>query len=269
MGVKLNDEAFFWDTQFKGDANFLNSKFSKSADFSGSNFAGVANFEGSQFGTNKDCITKFAKVIFGGNVSFAEVQMSPISDFRYTHFGGFTNLTRTRFDRLEMDWKEIGDKLLCDESTYIALIKNFGNLGQYEDADNCYFQYREWRQRLKPLGASKALDYFSWITCGYGVRMQQTVIFGLFWLIFFWILYFLISWHNDTKRIGIWKQLWETFWFSVIVLLSAPKELYPMNERQFEYYAKNIRFIPIFERFMGWVLLVLLINNLSRVMIRY
>jgi hypothetical protein len=87
-------------------------------------------------------------------------------------------------------------------------------------------------------------------------------------LILFTTIYFVLGWYKDLNKMGL-KNLSQSFWFSFIVLLSAPKELYPLKTEFYESYSEHIKYWPIIERIIGWSLLLLLINTLSRVMIRY
>jgi hypothetical protein len=94
-----------------------------------------------------------------------------------------------KFVKLLIVWDFINDKLVCDGPTYLLLIKNFKEMEQFEDADNCYYQYRDVTRKERHDVWGKILDYISWLSCGYGVRWQHpvlsaaaiAVLFGLYY----------------------------------------------------------------------------------------
>lgn len=111
------------------------------------------------------------------------------------------------FNRLYIKWGDIKTHLKYryddefDWATYSALVKNFRDLVRYDDADNCYYEFRKKHQDAKSwlrenrsgisrFDWSKLYDHISWRSCGYGVRLRFTIacisatifIFGLlFW----------------------------------------------------------------------------------------
>ena len=134
-------------------------------------------------------------------------------------------------------------------------------MGRYDEADDAYYKYRY-------SNMVTILDYMSWLSCGFGVRWMHTIGSGFGVLIFFTVLYFVLGWYKALNKADL-QTLHRSFWFSLIVLLSAPKELYPLETTFYDNYSTNIKYWPVVERIIGWSLLILLINTLSRVMIRY
>ena len=147
--------------------------------------------------------------------------------------------------------------------TYLGLIKNFKDYGQFDDADDCYYTYRS--RNMKNSFSDTLAQY----SCGFGVRWLQTIYFGIFWLVSFGLLYFLmITTQRGFKKEMIVKQLLNSFWFSAMVLLSVPSELYPRRNPIYKEYASKIKYhLPILERLIGWGILILFINTLSRTML--
>jgi hypothetical protein len=83
----------------------------------------------------------------------------------------------TKYDRLLIHWKSIKEHLKYDSATYLLLIKNFRNLGFFEDADACYYQYRKESQSRKNwFNWSKMWDHLSWISCGYGLKIWPMLV---------------------------------------------------------------------------------------------
>ena len=135
-------------------------------------------------------------------------------------------------------------------------------VGRYDEADATYYKYKYDHK----LGSIK--ENLAWLSCGFGVVWWHTVVSGLGILIFFTLLYFALGWYKGLNGANL-QNLCQSFWFSLLVLLSAPKELYPLETKFYDNYSEHIKYWPIVERIIGWGLLILLINTLSRVMIRY
>jgi len=220
---RFDGDTFFDESRFEGNADFTRSRFKEYAGFSGSQFKGDADFSASQFegevyflysGTNvkfnrsfnlNDCKINF---ILLENVEFSCLKGKQIS-LEYPELNYFF-----------ASWDSIKNHILYHESTYLALVKNYRNLGWFDDADNCYYAFRKLAQTNKkwykkpnrlidlliethrwfilrleiPLKCmtwfsglwlfswikffdwSKLLDYISWITCGYGLKIWPLVI---------------------------------------------------------------------------------------------
>jgi hypothetical protein len=234
--------------------------FNSDANFEDSYFNGTANFRRSKF--NSDAI-------------FSHSKFKETADFRESEFLEILDLTDVAFNRLLIYWPSIVHLSCNDGATYLALIKNGRESEQYEAADNIYYQYRDWR-RDQNVGWSKVSDHFAWLSCGYGVKPERTVIFALFIMVLFGIIYSIKYYQEDSLNMSSFK---EAFAFSAVALFSLPKELYPYGEkkyiklvgRSFRLYLLKIPFrsLVFFERIIGWGLLLLFINTLTRVMIRY
>jgi hypothetical protein len=175
QGAKFN-LGYFQQANFKGASVFDEAKFNGYAEFSGAKFEDVVSFSRSEF---------------NGEVLFIDVDFVKDASFDGCKFDRNLNLLRLKFSRLIIDWDSIKNGLIADGPVYLALIKNFKDLEQSDDADNCFYQYRKWKQDQKGLGWSKLLDMIAWQSCGYGVRPSHAltwsfVIIFLFG-IFFWI----------------------------------------------------------------------------------
>jgi hypothetical protein len=159
-------------------------------------------------------------------------------------------------------WSEIANSFDGDEATYLALIKNLKDHGQFDDANDCYFNYRIHYM-------SNLYDRLALFTCGFGVRWENTIFCGLCVFIFFGLIYLIIIYgHYEPDKIEYEKQIIDSFWISAIALVSAPKEFGPDAKSDYFENIRALRILAIFERLIGWSLLILLINTLSRVMIR-
>ncbi len=116
-------------------------------------------------------------------------------------------------------WESIKDHIQFDGSAYLALVKNFNNLELFNDADQCYYQYRTVRRKEHLEGIiPKLLDYVAWIAYGYGVRPGNPLILslGLFLIsIFIFLLGFGLQ-----EPLG---SMINATYLSVFVFTSSPK----------------------------------------------
>lgn len=288
VGAEFNNSALFQYTEFNGFSDFLGAKFKGKQDFHNSRFnetaffrsaifeedanfedaifMGSANFRETQFGD-----ARFSGVKFNGLADFNLAQFNKSADFIGTKFGKELYFDDVKFGKLLISWDSIKDKLVCSGPTYLLLIKNFKDMEQFEDADNCYFQYREGERQERPLGWAKAFDYLALISCGYGVRWQNTMLAGIGVMLLFGIYFSLKGGILNSREGGKIQKLEESIFFSLTLLLSAPTDWFVNLFGSDKY--KNIvtanKYSIFLERVIGWSLLILLVNTLSRVMIRY
>ena len=225
--VDLHDSIFeknvyFTYTRFDGYANFSHSNFSDLVDFSNSSFFKEALFDNSKFksGTvfyhcwfNKEAyfsysqmewIAQFDEVTFNdiayfigtefkGDTYFTDSEFTGNAIFWGSHFSKQLYFTRVKFSYIELQWSNINTLICEDASTYLELIKNFKDKGQFDDADNCYYQYRSWSQNQKNWGFSKLLDLIAWLSCGYGVRPSYTLAMSSAIIFIFCVLFWLFD----------------------------------------------------------------------------
>ena len=258
---KFNSTADFWDSNFKGYADFKYSNFNGDnyfgysnfkgdADFGYSNFKGDVEFYSSRFnGTAFFLDSKFngsaffVESVFNKKANFYEAKFNGSGDFIESQFVGealFENasfkktlyLTRTRYDKLYIRWYNIS-RLDFDDAAYMSLLKNFKDLGYFEDYDSCYYQYRkEHREQPWPLVKGidlplrKVIDVFLDWFYGYGTKplnalyfsIATIIAFGLYWN---WIGLGKREWPPIARSEG--HLLWNAMIFSLTVFLSGTK----------------------------------------------
>jgi len=225
IGVKFNDNTYFNNSEFEGDANFGGSFFKK-------------------------------------NAYFVDTFFYKTAIFNPADFNGELNITGLKFNNLEVTWSTIENSLICDSITYTALIKNFRAQEQFDDANNCYYRYREQVQILKELSWSKLYDKIAWITCGYGVRPSHTIFSGfLVWLLLGTALFIKMRFLNKDKSLA------ELYSFIAIILLSVPGEWYPFGNDRYEFLIKHNIYLTLLGRIIGWALMALFIVVLTKKMI--
>jgi len=192
---------------------------------------------------------------------------------RNTHFSGSLNMTQTIFDRLDVRWNDINKNLICDESVYISLINNFKNLGRYQEADDCIYQYGKYRLSHYESTWSRFTDIISWITCGFGVRPHFAIGWAVLLILLFGsIYYFFDALQKDDQIKNISQErsyrkqkraytFPQALYFSTMVFLVSlsPQGLSP---------AEKWRYAVMVEDILGWFLMTLFVVTLGHVMIR-
>lgn len=243
---KFNGDADFWDTEFNSDAYFRYSTFNGDVDFGGSTFGGRTYFRDARFNSDADFEdntfgkeAEFSEVVFKRNASFNNSLFNGNAFFKNTAFENELSLTDTTYNKLIIRWHKIA-KFVYDETAYMSLLKNFKNLGYYEDYDSCYFDYRKahrsqedwpsvppWEEAFR-----KAIDYPLQQLYGYGTKplnaffwsLGIVLIFALYW---WWVG--LGSSSDKTKESLKDSEEWpnsdatDILGFSVTVFLSGTK----------------------------------------------
>lgn len=286
----FNKSADFSNSLFRGEkSDFKDCQFNDYATFYQTSFdAGSTRFEGSKF----EAPAIFFLAHFGGESYFDLSQFKELADFRFVILNKTADFSGARFEKeidlndikfpsLIITWDSIRDKLICRGPTYLALIKNFKDLEQIEDADNCYFQYRDWKREMRPWGWLKLLDYLAWISCGYGVRWHHAILSGILTVLLFGIYFESYSFiklsygsflnRNATgfNRTKVLQRMKRAIGISAMILLSLPSEWYPYGKEEYTRFVAVHLYSAIIERLIGWGLMLLLIGTLSRLMVRY
>ncbi len=164
---------------------------------------------------------------------------------------------------MNVEWSTLKDALVFDGPTYIKLIKNFREMEQFEDADAAYYQYRRLSQANKNGSLSKSEDVVAWLTCGYGVKPEYPLIWGVGIILGSAFIYWLGSGirrlkesDGDDSRVSFW----DAFYFSMVTFTTVGYgDWYPVG---------RYRIVVIIEGLIGWLLLALFLVTLANVMIR-
>ncbi len=279
--------AYFMWANFSGNARFWEVKFKEIADFSDTTFNGSSGFRYAQFSNR----AYFNSAMFNGSASFEDAQFDGNAYFENTTFGSHLDLTRTGVLRLLLPWESIDDHQLfvSDDDAYLALIRNYANLGWFEDLNDCYYEYRNKCRMNEPISLEKITDTFEWILYGYGVKPLRTVVWIVSVILGFGLVFsycgsikkyireervenptdgptvngtFEASEINTVFKSGE-LTFFDPFIFSLIIVtftLGFASFLYPT----IEYRAEKHRFLIMLERFLGYVFLALLITAISK-----
>lgn len=301
--AKFRRSASFWRSSFFGFSTFKYSKFDGSqADFHRSEFQDNASFNFADFDVDEahfensifNYAVNFQKAKFSGKAIFLGSQFKNVADFSESQFNSSSDFLGTRFerelyfnnvkfDKLNIYWDSIRYKLVNDEPGYILLINNFKRMGQFNDADSCYYEYREWKRTNQPdYGwTGKFWDLLAMASCGYGVRWTHTIVSGIFIIFLFAIYYWIYDYHMmligllsgknpiETTYRELYYEFRKVILLSIMCLLSLPGEMYPHGGKKYSIFLKFHLFAAILERLLGWGLMLLLIGTLSRLIVRY
>jgi hypothetical protein len=260
-GTVFTQAAKFSDSQFCEDAGFSEARFEGEANFSRAEFRTEANFSRARFG---DVDFRNATFLRHLNLASAKLSSMLLLDARFEE-GSSLNLMDLDYSRIKVRWETIRDHLPFNGSIYLALTKNFRNLEQFEDGDDCYYRYRRVKQARATSRISKLLDRVAWLSCGYGVRPSHTIL--LSWGIILLFAAFLASAHaidhdgpslheNQTSQIS----LKDAFYFSSMQFLGKN----PENLRIVEGY----EYLMVVESLIGWILMALFLITMSKVILR-
>jgi uncharacterized protein YjbI with pentapeptide repeats len=301
--AKFRESASFWRSSFFNFSTFRNSKFDGSrADFHRCEFRDNVSFNFANFNVDEtnfensifNYAVNFQKVRFNGKAlflgskfkneaDFSESQFNSSSDFLGARFEKELYFNNVKFDKLNVNWDSIRYKLVDDEPGYILLINNFKRMGQFNDADSCYYEYREWKRNNRPAyeWTEQIWDLLAWISCGYGVRWTHTIITGGFIILLFGIYYWIYDYHTilggllsgedsvGNAYVELFFGFRKAMLLSVMCLLSLPGEMYPYGRKNYSILLKSHLFTVILERLLGWGLMLLLIGTISRLIVRY
>lgn len=279
--VLFRGDAIFAATNFGNNVIFRSSQFMDNVTFGLASFGGFADFGGTTF--NEAAFFGVAK--FADNAYFVDARFDKdlilegarIYSMQLDNatFGDSVriDLKDADFGRFVVRWNILQDRLIFNGAAYQALVKNYKNLEWFDDADDCYFQYRRLAQDQEPWGWAKFIDLIAWVSCGYGVRVSYTI----FWCMFTILLFGAVFWvGNGMRRFeftglevpispeSIMDQrvsLIDAFYFSTAMFTTsqAPVNTYPVG------FYKHLAMV---EGILGWFFLGLFVVVLSGVLIR-
>lgn len=210
----FDDKAFFSKSLFKKESYFRKSIFWGDLSFNRCQFEGDAYFKGSEFHKN----ASWRKANFSQDADFSRSKFLGTANLESAQFMGdafFTDasfedglvLTRTKYEKLYIRWKSLTrpkypfpylerlertSKLKFDnsdgETAYLLLIDNFKKLGFFEDADDCYYHYRNVRRQNLP-AHYRPIDWILMASYGYGVRPVRPLVLSAGFFLAFALFY--------------------------------------------------------------------------------
>ncbi|MEI8002960.1 MAG: pentapeptide repeat-containing protein, partial [Methanothrix sp.] len=279
--AKFRGNATFAATRFESDVLFREARFWKGSTFGLSSFAGLADYGNVEF--QKTAFfggVKFADLAYFANAQFegdlilegARLYSMQLDNVTFSESSKI-NLNSTDFTKFVVHWSTIQDRMVYNGAAYLALVKNYKSLEWFDEADDCYYQYRRIGQDIAPWGWGKLSDIISWLACGYGVRVSYTA----FWCLFTILTFGMIFWAGKgmdkfeiegmelpreprllpSKRVSFTDALY--FSIAMFTTSQAPVNTYPVGV---------YKYLAMAEGIIGWFFLGLFVVVLSAVLIR-
>ncbi|NPV62916.1 MAG: pentapeptide repeat-containing protein [Methanotrichaceae archaeon] len=235
-GARFQGYAYFSESQFSGDASFSGTAFESDASFM------VAKFESDAF---------FTGARFKGYLSLMRSRFKEIADFSKSKFESEIYLTEARLSSVKLDWNSVKGRTVCDGATYLQLVRIFKDQEQFQEADDCYCEYRDKSRGTKSWAdGSKYLDYVAYFTCGYGIRPINTIYMSITLILTFAG----ILWLGGQGFSPL-----DSIYYSALAFVADPKG--PGLPGWYKH-------LFMTERLLGWLLMALFLVTLGRVMIR-
>lgn len=279
-------QSAFYKVRFEGIAHFSGSDFYNTTSFVACKFDTLANYRGANFREENsfmdawfEDIADFTGANFKEPVTFLGAYFKGLADFAYVRFDDEVNFLSSIFEgpvdfsninaqTIGISWEQIKGKLRYNPRAYSVLIKNFKECGQFEDADEAYYEYRVRKReiaRLHPL--INLLEYiFLDFTCGYGTKPFWAVRFSVILILIFSFFYI---WSGAIKERdkpeqssrNILKRFGNATYFSVNTFTTVGfGDWYPAKTHS--------KIVAMIEGFLGWIMLSLFLITLARTWIR-
>lgn len=273
--------ATFAATRFESDVLFREARFWKGSTFGLSSFGGLADFGNVDFkktaffgGVKLSDLAYFANARFDGDLILEGARLYSMQlDNAAFNESSKINLNSTDFSKFVVHWSTLRGRMVYNGAAYLALVKNYKSLEWFDEADECYYQYRRIGQDQAPWGWGKLSDIISWLSCGYGVRVSYTAFWCLFTILFFGVIFWAGKGMDKfeiegmelpgnprlrpSKRVSFTDALY--FSIAMFTTSQAPVNTYPVGV---------YRHLAMAEGILGWFFLGLFVVVLSAVLIR-
>ena len=276
-------EADFYGCTFSEFTYFFNATFNNLARFQWATFNGAVSFRGATFnGTANFCRASFNGEVHAQSANFNDIAYFVLAKFKdrvyFTDASFKDNVDFSDADiflTMKIRWSQLDGRLTYNDYFYQSLIRNFETLGQSEDANDAYYEYRVVkRKHLKsPLDSIRRLLEFIFldIFCGYGVKPLRAIRWAIIFIGLFSVFYWLIGdkRNNESKSDSSLKGRWERFWEFVFLSVSIFTTLGYWNKwKPAKNHETKFRIGVITEGFLGWLIMVLFIISLTMTWIR-
>ena len=309
-GATFVGSALFPRADFSGSyTSFLNATLSGGGNFFSVNFSGRIRFEGAVLNdisfdkANFAEEANFANATFSGQTQFSKCQFEKLADFRgclYHENSTIDFSGTTGFNQLVAEWeydpqfnneknrdrnqRGLKGKFKFDETFYVALIKNYADMGWLKEADDAYYTYRAEKRKRLESGLRKSAELiFLEFPFGYGVKPLFLLrSFILVWIPFGWYYAFFLR-HRE-KGTSPWRtrpftryEFWGFAWAFLHSLDAMAQGLefhsltdpfFDESPYQFRERKKAVINVQRFQQLLGWYLLALFLILFGKIWIR-
>ena len=280
--AEFRQRADFRHAQFSQYADFSNSKFNQYANFNNSKFIQDADFAGTQFNNSVD----FSKIQFGENAIFDWSRIKS-ADFNQSVISANLSLKGSKIEEINLkdvkfneivlrSWNSIGH-MEFDEMAYQILLSNFRNRNLPDDANECYYDYRDGRRGATLNRLYRPVDYSLMLFYGYGVKPARPVIWAfvfmaIFAALFWWRQGILPIREGEPEAESARFTLLEAAAFSAMTFLSGGKLVFDPPEYRIATGrpwrdVQICKALFVWERLMGMILIVMFAIAVSKTII--
>jgi len=284
--VLFDGVAHFGMCIFFDDVDFKLAKFLDDVDFGGSRFYGHAKFQRAKFNERayfKDA--SFWKNLVLTSTRGYEMRLreanfngGPCNSFSYAQISekirelesvpacpwdetclwtkahlwskSCIMLDDSAIHHLFVRWNNIKDHIAYDAASYLALTKNFRDLGEFSDADLCYYQFRKIEKNKKDINKSKIINMLEDFYYGYGVYPLKAIPASFAIICIFALLYLLCNRTFDLQSVG--NNLYNS------------TMIFTANSKGFNWNSSYLYALSLFEGLLGWLLMALFLITLGR-----
>lgn len=277
---QFDGDARFWNAEFRGDALFNDAMFSKDVEFYEASFSGDAKFYNVTFLGILDLAassnegyqrTKFLKDLILDNTKINIIRLS------YAEFSNrsIISLNGSNFQNFLAPWSALDGRGSYDNGTFLSLIRNYNELGWFEDADDCHYQYRWIGQDQKHWSWAKLRDVLSLISMGYGVRPTYGFISWFIVVLFFTIIYYKTRCIGELQCIKYGPSLFlESLYQSALIFTTNAKGINWKGGYRIKLDCINhdirikYKYLGVIEGIIGWLLMTLFLVTLAKMLAR-
>jgi len=270
FGAQFNESAFFNQAQFNQSVEFSSSEFDKDSYFSWCKFNQSADFGGARFGMDAIFDQSYLK-----SADFSSTSISNDLSLKGTEIE-YLSLNNAQIGEIVLrPWKNIGH-MEYDEMAYQSLLSSFKNRNLPDEANECYYDYRNARRATLNFLYQPA-DYALMLFYGYGVKPERPVIWAfvlitIFTSFFWWRQGILPVRDGEPEEEANRFTLPEAAAFSAMTFLSGGKLVFDPPEYRIAP-GRNWRDVQIckalfvWERLMGMILIVMFAIAVSKTII--
>lgn len=260
--ANFKERSLFHGSKFLKEANFFASEFAKDAEFHEAEFNGDAIFKSIKcngalyFNKNQDFRL--------GGAAFSKLVFFDRSYIRYLDINGsvFSENCKISFNdcdffRLNAMWDNIREHVPFDEEVYIHLFNYYKGVAQFNDADACYLEYN--LKSKKESWRDSAISHFLGITCIFGTSVWRVISFLAGLALIFAFLYYNRQSIRRKDCPHCYLSFWDCLYYSLMVLVNFSADYTTQGKW---------RWLVLFERLLGWILLAILVITIVRLGLR-
>lgn len=265
--------------EFQDSVSIKGCSFNQKVMFGNCQFLKTTHFYASRFQQN----TFFSKTTFHELSDFQEVFFRKTPNFLDTKFKKKCNFTNTVFnEKFFIMWDQVKSHLICDRFNCYKLMRLYESQRMLHDADGIYLFLKN-QERMEKSWYIRYPEYWLiQLTCGYGVKPQNTLYVSLFIILLFAIFYtksgamrartqdFAVrrAMRKAVKKVSFYHALYFSLQTFIIGVVTDwyPTEHYLIKIRRIR--LLKFKTLAMMEGTLGWILVILFIISLGKKFIR-